>query len=168
MTSRRQQPFSRDAHRYSCCFPKLTDRSGPQIPVVPNNLNQLRIRFLSSTISLHKDRQRFRNPNSIRQLNQTSSSKTSIDQRFSDPSSSVCSGSVDFGEIFTGEGSSSVSSPSSVGVDNDLSTGQTGVSLRTTDNESTRRLDLQVETENISTTFMVRMCQGTRKNSRGK
>lgn len=44
-----------------------------------------------------------------------------------DPSSGVSSGPVDLGPILSRESSSSVSSPSSVGVDDDLSTSESGV-----------------------------------------
>lgn len=49
---------------------------------------------------------------------------------------------VDLGPILSREGSSSVSAPSTVRVDDDLASGETGVTLGTSDDEPARRLDV--------------------------
>ena len=59
-----------------------------------------------------------------------------------DPTGSVGGRAIDFGEVLAREGSSSVSTPSTVGVDDDLTTSQSSVTLRTTNDESARGLNL--------------------------
>ena len=63
--------------------------------------------------------------------------------RRTDPAGGVGSRAIDLGEVLSGEGTSTVSTPSTVGVDNDLAASQTSVTLGATDDEATRRLDLR-------------------------
>ena len=60
-------------------------------------------------------------------LDEASLCKTSLDERLGDPSGGIGSGSVNLGVVLSGEGTTSVSSPPSVGVNNDLPSSQTGV-----------------------------------------
>ncbi|KAH3660058.1 hypothetical protein OGAPHI_007263 [Ogataea philodendri] len=113
-----------------------------KIEVFVDNGHKLIGRELGSSVGVDVDGQWLGNTNGVRELHQTSLSKTSGHQRLGNPSSSVCGGSVDLGEILTRESTTTVSSPSTIGVDNDLSSGQTSVSVRTTDDESTRWLDV--------------------------
>jgi hypothetical protein len=62
-------------------------------------------------------------------LDKTASADASLDEGFGDPSGGVGSGSVDFGVVLAGESSTSVGTPTTVGVDDDLATGQTSISL---------------------------------------
>lgn len=62
--------------------------------------------------------------------------------QLTNPTSGVCGGPVDLGEVLTGEGASTVGSPPSVGVDDYLTTGQTGITLGAANNEASRRLYL--------------------------
>ena len=59
-----------------------------------------------------------------------------------DPASGVGRRAIDFGEVFSAESTSTVSTPATVGVDNNLAAGETGVTLRSTDDEAARWLDL--------------------------
>ena len=59
-----------------------------------------------------------------------------------DPARSVRGRAVDLGEVLAREGTTTVRTPATVGVDDDLATSQTGITLGTTDNEATRGLDL--------------------------
>lgn len=61
-----------------------------------------------------------------------------------DPTSSVCSRPIDLGEILSRESTPTVGSPSSVGVNDDFATGQTSITLRSTNNETTSRVDLEL------------------------
>jgi len=65
-----------------------------------------------------------------------------MNQRFGNPASKVCSGSVDLGVILARERPSSVSAPTTIGIDNDLSPGQTSIAFRSANNEKARRLNL--------------------------
>lgn len=63
--------------------------------------------------------------------------------KLTDPSSSVSSRSVDLGEVLAREGTSTMSTPSTVGIDDDLATSQTSITLRSANDEAARGLDLQ-------------------------
>ena len=83
-----------------------------------------------------------RNTDRVRDLDKNSSAETSADKRLSNPSGGVGSRSVDLGVILAGEGSTTVGAPTSVSVNDDLTASQTGVRLRTANNEAARRLDV--------------------------
>ena len=60
-----------------------------------------------------------------------------------DPAGRVGSGTVDLGEVLSGESTSTVGTPATVGVDDDLAASETGITLGTTDDEAAGGLDLQ-------------------------
>ena len=59
-----------------------------------------------------------------------------------DPAGRVGSRTIDLGEILAREGSSSVGTPTTVGIDDDLTASQTSITLRTSNNETSRWLNL--------------------------
>lgn len=120
----------------------LDDNTGSEVEVLLDDLNELSRRVLGGSVGVDEDGQRLSNTNGIGELNKSSSGKTGLDKRLGNPSGSVGSRSVDLGEILTGEGSSSVGTPSSVGIDNNLSASETGITLGTTNDESARGLDV--------------------------
>jgi hypothetical protein len=85
----------------------------------------------------YKDRERLRNTDSVRQLNQAASGEASVDQRLCDPASKVGGRAVNLGEVLSGESTTSMSTPSSIGVNDDLASGKTGITLRSTNDEET-------------------------------
>src|SRR5258706_834636 len=58
------------------------------------------------------------------------------------PASRIGSRTIDLGEVLSGESTSTVGSPSTVCINDDLTAGKTGVTLRATNNEAARGLDL--------------------------
>ena len=62
--------------------------------------------------------------------------------QLTDPTSGVCGGPVDLGKVLSGEGASTVSSPSTIGVDDYLTTGETGITLRPANDKPSRWLNL--------------------------
>lgn len=66
-----------------------------------------------------------------------------MDKGLGNPSGKVGSGTVDLGEVLAREGTTTVGTPATVGVDNDLAASQTGITLGTTNDEETRGLDLE-------------------------
>jgi hypothetical protein len=64
-------------------------------------------------------------------------------KRRTDPPCSVGGRTVDLGEIFSGEGTSTVRAPATIRVNDDLSASQASITLRTANNESSRRLNLR-------------------------
>ena len=75
-------------------------------------------------------------------LDERTAGELGVDQGLGDPAGEVRSGSIDLREILAGESTATVSTPSSVGVDNDLPAGETGITLGSTNDEESGRLDL--------------------------
>lgn len=120
----------------------LDDKSGSEVEVLPDNVDKLGVALLAGTVSVDEDGKGFSDTNGVRELDQCSSGETSSDEGLGDPSSSVGGRSVNLGPVLTGEGTTTVSTPTTVGVDNDLSASETGITLRTANDKSAGRLDV--------------------------
>ena len=118
------------------------DDTGPQVPVVADDLDHVEVGNLSGTVRVDVNREGLSNTNGIGQLNEDSSAETGGNQRLGDPSSGVGSRSVDLGEVLSGESTTSVSTPSTISVNDNLSASQTSITLGSSDDESTRGLDV--------------------------
>lgn len=125
-------------------FLRHTDDTRTKVPVLADDLNKLLVGLLAGTIGVNENRQRLSNADGVRELDEGTASKTASDERLGDPASGVRSRTVDLGEVLSGESTSTVGTPTTVGVDNDLTACETGVTLRTTDNEATGGLDLDI------------------------
>jgi hypothetical protein len=91
----------------------------------------------------YEDGEGLGNTNGVRELNQAAASKTSVHKRLGDPTGAVGSGTIDLGEILSGESSTTVGTPTTVGVDDDLTASETGITLGTANDEETGGLDLK-------------------------
>jgi len=120
----------------------LDDDSRSEIPVALDDLDELGIGLLSGSVRVDEDGQWLSDTDGVRELNENSLGETGSDEGLGDPSGSVGGGSVDLGPVLSGESSTTVGTPTTVSVDDDLSAGQTGVTLGTTDDESAGRLDV--------------------------
>ena len=58
-----------------------TDDTRSEIPVSPDDLDEIVVRELSGTIGINEDRQRLRNNNRVRQLDQATACKTASNKR---------------------------------------------------------------------------------------
>jgi hypothetical protein len=115
-----------------------------EIKVVADDLDELLRVLLRGTVRVDIDREGLGDTNGVRELDKGTSAKTGSDQGLGDPSTDVGSGTIDLGEILSGESTTTVGTPATVGVDNDLSAGQTSITLGTTNDEETRGLDLMI------------------------
>mmetsp|Transcript_7507 Transcript_7507/g.9789 ORF Transcript_7507/g.9789 Transcript_7507/m.9789 type:complete len:260 (+) Transcript_7507:249-1028(+) len=84
------------------------------------------------------------NTNGVRQLDTSTFAKSSLDDRFCHPTACVGCRTIDLGRVLSGEGTTTMGTPSSVGIDNNLTTSQTGITLGTTNDELSRWVDVQV------------------------
>ena len=113
-----------------------------EVKVVEDDLDKLLRGLLRGAIRVNVDGEGLGDTNGVGELDKSTSAETSSDERLGDPSAEVGSRSVDLGEILARESTTTVGTPATVGVDDDLTAGQTGVTLRTTNDEETRGLDL--------------------------
>lgn len=120
----------------------LHDDTRTEVKVLANDRDQLVGALVGGTVGLDEDGEGLSNTDGVRELDKDTTSQLGVDQRLGDPSGNVGSGTVDLGVVLSGEGTTTVGTPSTVGVDDDLTTGQTGVTLGTTDDEQTRGLQV--------------------------
>ena len=75
-------------------------------------------------------------------MDKAATGQLGVDQGLSDPAGNVSSRAVDLGVVLAGEGTTTVGTPATVGVNNDLTAGKTGITLRATNDEAAGGLDV--------------------------
>jgi len=124
---------------------KLLDNdTGAEVEVVTDDLDKLIRVSLRGAVGVDIDGEGLGNTDGIRQLHKSATGEPSGDEGLGDPASDVGSGTIDLGEILAREGTTTVSTPATVGVDNDLAASKTGITLGTTNDEESGGLDLQI------------------------
>lgn len=83
---------------------------------------QISVALSNSVIRVDIDRERLSNTNTVSNLDEGSLAETSMDEGLSDPSGSISSRSVDLSGVLTREGTTTVTTPTTVGINDDLST----------------------------------------------
>ena len=124
-----------------------TNDTGAKIPVAADDLDELLVGLLAGAVGVDEDGQRLSDTDGVRELNEGTAGKAGRDERLGDPASGVRSRAIDLGEVLSGESTSTVGTPATVGVDDDLTARETSVTLGTTDDEAARRLNLIREKE---------------------
>ena len=94
----------------------------------------------NGTIAINMNTKRLGDSDTVSNLNHASFTESICTEIFGNPSCSISSRSVDFSAIFTRESTSSVTSPSSISINNDFSASKTGISVRTTSCELSWRI----------------------------
>lgn len=121
----------------------LDNDTGAEVKVVADDLDKLIRVLLRGAVRVDVDRQRLRDTDGVRELDEGAAGEAGGDERLGDPAADVGSRAVDLGEVLAGEGTATVGTPATVGVDDDLAAGETGITLGATDDEEAGRLDLQ-------------------------
>lgn len=127
----------------------LDNDTRAEIEVVEDDLDKLFRGLVRSTVGLNEERKGLGNTDGVGELDERTTGQLGVDERLGDPASKVGSGAVDLGVVLSGESTTTVSTPTTVGVDNDLTASKTGITLGTTDDEETGGLDLN----DVSTCF---------------
>ena len=118
------------------------DDTRAEVEVLVNDLDELLRGLLRGTVGVDVDREGLGNTNGVGELDKSTAGKAGVDQGLGDPTGEVGGGAVDLGEVLAGEGTTTVSTPATVGVDNDLTTSQTSITLGATNDEEARGLDV--------------------------
>lgn len=121
----------------------LSDQSRTEIELLLDKHQNLRVRAISGSIGVNKDGQRLGHANSIRNLHQATASEAGSDNRLGCLASDVRSRSIYLGRILSRESTSTVGTPSTIGINDDLTTGQTGITVGSTDDEATRGIQVE-------------------------
>lgn len=120
----------------------LDDDTGTHVEVLTDDGDELVRGLVRGAVRLDEDRERLGNTNGVGELNEGSASEASVDEGLGDPTGEVGSGAIDLGVVLSRESTTTVGTPSTVGVNDNLAASETSVTLRTTDDEEARRLDL--------------------------
>jgi hypothetical protein len=120
----------------------LDDDTRAEVEVVADDLDQLLRSLLGGAVRIDVDGQGLSNTDGVRELHESAAGEAGSDDRLGDPATQVGGRAVDLGEVLAREGTTTVGTPATVGVDDDLAAGETGITLGATDDEETRGLDL--------------------------
>lgn len=121
----------------------LDDDTRSKVEVVADDLDKLVRGLLRGAVRVDVDGEGLSDTNGVRKLDEGTSGQASGDQGLGDPATDISGGSIDLGEVLAGEGTTTVGTPATVGVDDDLAASQTGITLGTTNDEEARGLDLK-------------------------
>merc|ERR1719333_201132 len=99
---------------------------------------------LLRAVRLDEERERLGDTNGVRELHKSTLRKAALHNRLSHLAADVRRRPVDLGRVLAGERTAAVRTPPTVGVDDDLAPGDTGVALRTADDELARRVDVEM------------------------
>jgi hypothetical protein len=121
----------------------LDNHTRAHVEVVADNLDKLLRGLVGSAVAVNVQRAGLGDTNGVRQLDESAAGELGVHQRLGDPAGQVGGRSVDLGEVLARESTTTVGPPATVGVDNDLATGETGITLGPADDEEARRLDLR-------------------------
>lgn len=120
----------------------LDNDTGAEIEVLADDLDKLIRGLFRGTVGLDEDGEGLSDTNGVGELDKDTAGKAGVNKGLGDPATDVGRGTVDLGVVLTGEGTTTVGTPATVGVDDDLTAGETGITLRTTDDEAARGLDV--------------------------
>ena len=120
----------------------LDNDTRTQVEVVPDDLDQLLGALVRGAVALDEDGERVSDTNGVGELDKRTTSELGADKGLGDPAGHVGGRTVDLGVVLAREGTTTVSTPATVGVDDDLTAGQTSITLGTTNDEAARGLQV--------------------------
>ena len=121
----------------------LDDDTGAHVEVGVDDLNKLLGAAVRGAVGLNEDGERLGDTNGVGELDESTASELGVDEGLGDPTGEVGSRTVDLAVVLAGEGTTTVSTPATVGVNDDLTASKTGVTLGTTNDEVARGLNLR-------------------------
>lgn len=122
---------------------KLLDNdTGAHVEVGVDDLNKLLGAAVRGAVGLNEDGERLGDTNGVGELDESTASELGVDEGLGDPTGEVGSRAVDLAVVLAGEGTTTVSTPATVGVNDDLTASKTSVTLGTTNDEVARGLNL--------------------------
>jgi len=118
------------------------DAAGAKVKVLLDDGNNLIVRLGGSAVGLHVDGQGLGHANGVGKLNQHTLAQTGLDKRLCHPAESVGSGAVHLGGVLPGEGATSVGTPPTVGVHDDLAPSQAGIAVGAANDKASGRVEV--------------------------
>jgi len=124
---------------------KVPDKtSWAEIEVPENDLKKVAIgqSVFASAVGIYVDTKRMCDTNGIGDLDKYTVAESTSDERLGDPPGSIGCTTIDLSWVLSGEGSTSVGAPSSVCVDDDLTTGKAGVTMWATTGKASAGVEM--------------------------
>lgn len=94
------------------------------------------VAFSDGSVGVNVDGDGVGDTDTVSDLDEGSLGETSVDQTLGNPSGGISSGSVDLSWVLSGESTTSVTTPATVGIDDDLSSSKTSITAWASDNET--------------------------------
>lgn len=115
----------------------LDDVAWAEVEVLLDNADEVLIgeAFLHGAVGLDVNGEGVGETDGVGDLDEHSVAEATSDQGLGDVSCIVGSRSVNLGGVLTGEGTTTMGSPATIGINNNLSASETGVSLGSTNDE---------------------------------
>lgn len=118
------------------------DTTGAEVKVLLHELHEGLLVILGGAVSIDVDGERVGDTNGVGELDADTVAEVVGHEGLGDPAGGVGGGTVDLGAVLAGEGTASVGAPTSVGVDDDLSAGEAGVTVGSADDEAAGGVDV--------------------------
>lgn len=118
------------------------DATGAEVKVLLHELDEGLLVILGGAVSVDVDGERVGDTNGVGELDADTVAEVVGHEGLGDPAGGVGGGTVDLGAVLAGEGTASVGAPTSVGVDDDLSAGEAGVTVGSADDEAAGGVDV--------------------------
>jgi hypothetical protein len=118
---------------------EITDKTAwSEVEVSEHDLKKVAISLsgLGGTIGIDVDGKWVGYTDGIANLDKDAFTESGLDEGFGDPSSGICSTAVDLGWVLSGESATTMSTPATIGVDDDLTSGKTGITMWATTSEA--------------------------------
>ena len=100
--------------------------------------------LLLGAVGLNEEGEGLGNADGVRKLHAGTLAESGLDDGLGHPTAGVGGRAIDLGGVLSGEGSATVGTPTAVGVNDDLTAGEAGISLRSTDDELATGVDVEV------------------------
>jgi len=121
----------------------LDDLARAKVEVVLDDLQKLLFALRRGAVAEDGDGEGFGDTDGVGDLDQDALAESGLDEGLGDPASGVGGRTIHLGEVLAGEGAATVGAPTAVRVHDDLTSGQTGVSHGTADDELAGRLQVE-------------------------
>ena len=119
------------------------DHARPEVEVLLHNLEDLLVGDRASAVCVNKHGERLRHTNGIGDLDDGAASKAVSDNALGSLPSNVGSTAVNLGWVLARESTTTVGSPATIGINDDLPASETSITMRSTDDKATRWVQVE-------------------------
>jgi len=120
----------------------LDDAAGPQVKVLADDLGEFPARLLGRPVVHHGDGERLRYSDGIGHLHKAPPGKSGLDEALGHPPCGIGGRAVHLGIVLATEGTTAMSTPPAISVNNDLASGESGVTHGASDDEVSAGVDV--------------------------